>query len=517
MLLADLVGTSSAVAATAARSQKVARLADLLRRVDGDEVDIAVAFLTGEPRQGRIGVGWATVAALPSAASEVATLTLTEVDRTLDRLQALSGPGSASARAAALADLMGRATADEGDFLRRLLTGELRQGALAGVMVDAVAKAAEVPLGVVRRACMLAGDLGEVAQAALSGGEPALAAIGLEPLRPVQPMLATSAASMEEALVGIGTASIEWKLDGARVQAHRLGDEVRLFTRNLNDVTSRLPAVVAVLRRLPAEVVILDGEVLGVGEDDRPDRFQDSMSRFSRQEGGAGLGVWFFDCMHLDGVDLIDRALVERQAALDRVAGPAGVVVPRLVLEPTDDGPGPSAPSLRFLDEALAAGHEGVMVKAAASSYAAGRRGSAWRKVKPVQTFDLVVLAVEWGSGRRRGWLSNLHLGARQPGGGLVMVGKTFKGLTDELLAWQTEQLLARQVEQEGHVVRVRPELVVEIALDGVQRSTRYPGGVALRFARVRRYRLDKAPDEADTIDALRRLLGGDRDGTVTG
>jgi DNA ligase-1 len=366
-------------------------------------------------------------------------------------------------------------------------------------MADAVARAAGVPPALVRRAAMLAGDLPEVADRALAGGEAALAGIGLRVLTPVQPMLAATSASVGEAVAACGRSSVEWKLDGARVQAHRAGDEVRLFTRNLNEVTDRLPGVVEVLRSLPVSSVVLDGEVLW-GEE-RPAAFQETMRRFSAHAGrGDGLGVWFFDVLHVDGADLLDEPLESRIGVLDRVAGRWRI--PGTVTADPDE-------AAAVLDDALAAGHEGVVVKGASSLYEAGRRGSAWRKVKPVRTLDLVVLAAEWGHGRRQGWLSNLHLGARDPDGGFVMVGKTFKGLTDELLGWQTEQLLARESGRSGIVVHVRPELVVEIALDGVQASPRYPGGVALRFARVRRYRPDKAPDEADVIADVQAMLPG--------
>ncbi|MDQ4070685.1 MAG: ATP-dependent DNA ligase, partial [Actinomycetota bacterium] len=401
----------------------------------------------------------------------------------------------------ALRELLARATEAESDFLRRLLLGELRQGALEAVVVDALAVAASVPVDVVRRAVMLDGDLSRVAVIARTEGEAGLGAIGLELLRPVLPMLAASAPDVAEAIGACGLSSVEWKLDGARIQAHRDGDEVGLFTRNLNDVTARLPGVARLVRSLPAERLVLDGEVLGVGDDDRPDQFQDIMSRFGRHDGGGGdLGVRFFDLLHLDGRDLLDQPLLERARLLEAVVGPWKV--PSVV---TDD---PSV-AAAFAESALRAGHEGVMVKGASSRYEAGRRGSAWRKVKPVQTVDLVVLGAEWGHGRRRGWLSNLHLGARGPDGEFLMVGKTFKGLTDELLAWQTEQLLAREVAREGIVVHVRPELVVEVALDGVLTSDRYPGGVSLRFARVRRYRPDKSPAEADDIEAVRALRPG--------
>jgi DNA ligase-1 len=414
----------------------------------------------------------------------------------LAEVAGLSGPGSGTARVAAVRSLLTRATADEAELVRRLLLGDLRQGALEGIMADAVAKAAGVPAPLVRRAAMLAGDLPEVAELALAGGEAALAGIGLRVLTPVQPMLAATSATVAEAVDACGRASVEWKLDGARIQAHRAGDEVRLFTRNLNDITDRLPRIAGVLRSLPVSSVVLDGEVLW-GED-RPAAFQETMSRFSKQRGGGdGLGVWFFDVLHADGADLLDEPLETRLDVLERVAG--AWRIPGTVTDDPDE-------AAAVLDDALAAGHEGVVVKGASSPYEAGRRGSAWRKVKPVRTLDLVVLAAEWGHGRRQGWLSNLHLGARDPAGGFVMVGKTFKGLTDELLAWQTEQLLARETGRSGIVVHVRPELVVEIALDGVQTSTRYPGGVALRFARVRRYRDDKTPAEADLIADVQAL-----------
>lgn len=502
MLLSEVVATSAAVTSTASRSAKVAALADLLRRLAPDEAEVVVAALAGEARQGRIGVGWATVRALDVPAAAEASLTVANLDRALDDLAATVGTGSQAARASGLDRLLRAATADEQVFLRRLLLGELRQGALEGVAADAVARAAGVPLALVRRAAMLAGDLPSVAATALAGGAEALAGIGLEVGRFVQPMLAAPGDAITDALPAHGgPASVEQKLDGARLQAHRSGALVRLFTRNGNDVTSRLTAVADLLLALPCTSVVLDGEVIGLAEDERPDRFQDTMSRFGRHVGehGATLAVRFFDCLHLDGDDLLDEPLSIRSEALERVAGAWRVPLVRTAER---------AEAEAFLAASLAAGHEGVVVKDVASTYEAGRRGGAWRKVKPVRTLDLVVLAAEWGSGRRRGWLSNLHLGARDPEGGPpIMVGKTFKGLTDQLLRWQTDALLEREVRREDHTVVVEPELVVEIALDGAQRSTRYPGGVALRFARVRRYRDDKGPADADTIDAVRALL----------
>jgi DNA ligase 1 len=499
-LLAELVATSAAVAATTKRSEKVAALAGLLAQLQPDEIAPATAFLTGQTRQGRIGVGWATLKAVQPQPADEPSLTVADLDTFIGDLQVVVGTGSTAERHMQLAGLFERATAAEADFLHRLLLGDLRQGALEGLMLDAIAKGAGVPATSVRRAAMLAGDIPATARVALTEGEAGLDAVHLKVLHPVLPMLAATAASVGEAVVACGRASVEWKLDGARIQAHRRGDEVRLFTRNLNEVTNRLGGVVDVVRGLPVDDIILDGEVIGMAEEDASDTFQDTMSSFGRrtQPGGERLGVWFFDCLHVDGADLIDLPLEQRLVHLERVAGPW-----RVTGTITDD----PAVAASVLDQSLAAGHEGVMVKGADSSYEAGRRGKSWRKVKPVRTFDLVVLAAEWGHGRRQGWLSNLHLGARDPSGGFVMVGKTFKGLTDQLLTWQTEQFLARETGRRGIVVDIRPELVVEIALDGVQRSTRYAGGVALRFARVKRYRPDKSPAEADTIDDLRGLL----------
>ena len=574
---AEVAAASDAAGATRSRLAKVAAFAELFARLQPDEVRPVVAMLSGAIRQGRIGVGWATVSnlSIPPATGEP-SLEIDDVDAAFDRLAATIGPGSVAAREAVLHELFGQATAAEADLLRRLLTGELRHGALESLVADAVAKGAGIPVAVVRRAAMLTGDLPTMAATALhGGGRPTLEATGLSVGIAVQPMLAASAATVDEALQLTGEASVEWKLDGARIQAHRNGDDVRLFTRNLNDVTERLPGIAALVRSFPARDLVLDGEAIGWSDDgERPGVFQDTMSSFGRQAAGAGarLAAAFFDVLHVDGEDLLDRPLSERQMVLDRVAGAAAI--PRLIT-------GDAAAATAFADDALARGHEGVMVKALDSTYDAGRRGGAWRKVKPVRTLDLVVLAAEWGSGRRQGWLSNLHLGARAtpeeavatptggeahaetlipaasetpkrlvatlPGGeaqppaakpplvgapegpeaeagaqapqgrsdarsrpdNYVMVGKTFKGLTDALLTWQTEQFLAREVRRDGHIVFVRPELVVEIALDGVQRSTRYPGGVALRFARVKRYRDDKGPADADTIDTVRAMLPG--------
>lgn len=501
-LLGDLAATSAAVASTPARSGKVAVLAELLRRLEPAEIEPAVGFLIGSPRQGKVGVGWGHVGSIESSPAPEASLTVADLDAAIDRLQAVGGPGSVAARKAELTALLSAATPGEVDLIRAVLLGDIRQGALDGVMTAAVAKAAGVTVAAVRRAAMLAGDLLSAAAAALNGGAAALAAGNLEVGRPVLPMLASTAVGVADAIAELGESSVEWKLDGARIQAHRAGDVVHLYTRNQNEVTDRLPAVVDVVLQLAATGLILDGEVVGVDiDDERPDAFQDTMSRFSRHHGGGhGLVVRFFDCLYADGRSLLDEPLVERVAVLGRVAGP-WAIAGRITADPGE--------AAAVLDEALAAGHEGVVVKAVGSTYEAGRRGKAWRKVKPVRTLDLVVLAAEWGYGRREGLLSNLHLGARDPAGGFVMVGKTFKGLTDAMLTWQTERLLALEVERRGIQVHVRPELVVEIAVDAAQSSTRYPGGVTLRFARVKRYRDDKGPDEADTIDAVRSLLPG--------
>ncbi len=506
------------VASTTKRTVKRDALADLLGSIDPDEIEPVVGVLVGELRQGRIGVGWAAIRGLDVEPATEPTLTVGDVDGAVDTLAATTGPGSQGARRAQLEALFARATAPEADLLGRLFVGEIRTGALAGVVTDAVAVAAGLPLAVVRRAVMLAGDLGAVARLALVDGRDAVEAVGLRPLRPVLPMLASTSESVADAITEVGRASVEWKLDGARIQVHRVGDDVRIYTRNLNDVTDRLPAVAALVRSFATTSVVLDGEILGfLGPDEAPRAFQDTMSRFSNESrpGEAddpGLVPFFFDLLHLDGRDLIDEPLTARRAALVDLA--PGHVIPGTETEDPEVAAG-------VLREALDRGHEGVMVKAAASTYDAGRRGKAWRKVKPVHTLDLVVLAVEWGSGRRTGTLSNIHLGARDPErpDRFVMVGKTFKGMTDEMLAWQTERFQALRTDgppgtgdgdgRDGHVVHVRPEQVVEIALDGVQTSTRYPGGVALRFARVVRYRHDKTAAEADDLTTVRALRPG--------
>jgi ATP-dependent DNA ligase I len=503
VLLVRIAEVSQAVAATSGRLAKIDLLAAALREAGPAEVPIAVAYLSGELPQRQIGVGWAALRdGFPAAASP--TLGLAEVDAALTAIGALAGKGSAAGRKALVGELFGRATPAEQRFLFGLLSGELRQGALEGVMTDAVARAASVPVQDVRRAMMLRGSLGAVAAAALAGGSEALHAFGLEVGRPVRPMLAASANSIAEALDKIGPeaqAAVEWKLDGIRIQAHLSAGSVRLFTRTLDEITGRLPEVVAALAQLPVRAAVLDGELIALYEDGRPLPFQDTASRAASAEGPP-LSVFLFDALHLEDADLIDRPAWKRHAEL-AWAVPPSLLMPRLVTDSV-------AEASEFFRDAIARGHEGVVVKSLEAPYAAGRRGAGWIKVKPRHTLDLVVLAVEWGHGRRRGWLSNLHLGARDPAtGGFVMLGKTFKGLTDELLTWQTSRLLALEDHRDSYTVHVRPELVVEIAFDGVQRSPRYPGGLALRFARVLRYREDKPAAEADTIDMVRALAPG--------
>ncbi|MDX6597518.1 MAG: ligase 1 [Gaiellales bacterium] len=504
MLLADLVATSAAVAATRSRLAKIAALADCLRRAGPGEVAIVVGYLSGELRQRRTGVGWAALRDLPAPAGAPA-LEVSEVDRAFATIEAAGGAGSARVRRDALAALFARATAEEQRFLAMLAGGELRQGALAGIVTDAVAAAAGIDAAAVRRAAMLAGDLPAVAEAALTSGATGLDAFHLQVGRPVQPMLAKTAPSLEAALETTGRAAVEWKLDGVRIQVHRDGDDVAVFTRTLDPVTERMPEIVEAVRALPLRTVILDGEAIALRPDGRPRPFQETASRAASRGNpealreAVPLTAFFFDVLHLDGRDLLDLPGSERLAAIEPIL-PAGAWVPRLVTADAGE-------ARAFSDDALARGHEGVVVKALSAPYEAGRRGAGWLKVKPVHTLDLVVLAAEWGHGRRQGLLSNLHLGARDPEtNGFVMLGKTFKGLTDELLEWQTTRLLELEERRTASTVHVHPELIVEIAFDGIQTSSRYPGGMALRFARVIRYRPDKRAGESDTIATVRQL-----------
>lgn len=505
MLLDHVVVTSTDVGAASSRLAKIARIAELLTAADPREVAVVVSWLSGELPQRQIGVGWAALRTLPAPAAEP-SLSVADVDAAFSAIGAVAGKGSQARRAELIGDLFAAATEPEQVFLRRLLGGELRQGALAGVMADAVARAGGIPATAVRRAAMLGGDLPGVAAAALTGGAAALADFTLRVGRPVGPMLAQTSTGVGDALHRLGGEAVfEAKLDGARVQIHRSGDEVTVYTRSLDDVTARLPEVVEATLALPVTDLIADGEAIALRPDLRPHRFQVTASRFGRSVDVAAaraaqpLSVFFFDVLHLDGTDLLDEPAHVRAAALDAVVPPHHRV-DRLVIADT-------VAAQEFLDRTLAAGHEGVMAKSLSSPYEAGRRGAGWLKVKPVHTLDLVVLAVEWGSGRRTGKLSNIHLGARDPAGGFVMLGKTFKGMTDAMLDWQTArftELAAGPLDQ--YVVPLRPEQVVEIAFDGVQGSSRYPGGMALRFARVVRYRDDKGPAEADTVDTVRAL-----------
>ena len=540
MLFVDLAATSAAVTVTSGRRAKVELLATALTALaaTGDPlaIEAGAAYLAGEMRQRQIGVGWAGLRELPAPAV-APTLTVREVDARLADMGALAGAGSQARRRALVQSLFGAATTDEQRLLRGIISGEVRQGAQAGLLADAIASAARVPLALVRRALLLSGDFKTVAGAALSGGAPALGAFRLTLGRPLAPMLAQAASGVSEALTGTGSpASVDVKLDGIRVQVHRDGDEVAVFSRSLDDITARVPEIVAVARSLPARALVLDGEALAVDAAGRARPFQETSGQAARQASGppiqpgsgsesasealvatarlaraaadppGGKGVradlrlvpYFFDLLHLDGVDLVDEPGTTRWAALDSAVS-EGLRVARTLVDTVDEAEATFA-------TALAQGYEGVVIKAVGSPYDVGRRGSAWVKVKPRHTLDLVVLAAEWGHGRRRGWLSNLHLGARDPAGGFVMLGKTFKGMTDAILAWQTARLLELATDRGDWVVTVRPELVVEIAFDGIQASTRYPGGVTLRFARVLRYREDKSAGEADTIEAVRSL-----------
>jgi DNA ligase-1 len=520
MRLAELVETSSRVAATRSRLEKVAHLAELLRRLPPPLIPIAASYLAGELPQGKLGVGYAVLSALreeaAAPAAVEAALDIAEVDRVFAAIKAEAGGGSASRRAALLRGLLARASATEQGFLLRLIIGDLRQGALESVVAEAVARAFDVPPEAVRRAVMLAGSLPPVAAALAEAGAGALGRFGLELFRPVQPMLAESADAPEAALDRLGEAAFEYKLDGARVQVHKDGERVEVYSRAGNRVTAAVPEIVARVAALPARRLVLDGEAIALGPHHRPLPFQVTMRRFGRRldverlRAELPLDVAFFDLLRVDDDTLLDRPLGERWAALEGASGGAALV-PRLVTGRADQ-------AAAFLERALADGYEGLMAKGLGSRYSAGRRGQEWLKLKRAHTLDLVVLAAEWGSGRRRGWLSNLHLGARDPdAGGFVMLGKTFKGMTDQILRWQTEALLAREIGRDGMTVHVRPELVAEIAFGDVQASPQYPGGVALRFARLKRYREDKGPADADTIATVRALLPGNPESGADG
>jgi DNA ligase 1 len=504
-VFSDVVRVSGQVAATSSRLAKTAALAELLRRLEPGEVEIALPYLSGDTRQGKLAVGFATLQSARTTPAAAPVLTVLDVDGAFQQLKQLKGKGSSGKRTALLRELLVRATAEEQDFLVRLMVGELRQGALEGIMVEALASAAKLPPAEVRRAVAFAGAIAPVAAAALTQGAPGLAQFSIRLMQPVLPMLAQPAESMQAALEALGTALVEWKLDGARVQVHKSAGEVRVYTRNLNEVTSRVPEIVAVVKNVSANQLILDGEAIALRADRRPHPFPVTMSRFGSQQederrrAQLPLSVFFFDCLYLDGASLFDHPTRERREALQRALPPEWVT-PAVV---TSEAP----EAQRFYEAALAAGHEGVMAKSLDAPYEAGRRGAGWLKVKRARTLDLVVLAAEWGHGRRKGWLSNLHLGARDPRSGeFVMLGKTFKGMTDAVLEWQTKEFQKLATRQDEWTVYLRPEMVVEIAFNDLQESSQYPGGLALRFARVKGYRPDKRPDEADTIDTVRQI-----------
>jgi DNA ligase 1 len=505
MLLAHVVEASRRVGETTKRLEKVNLLAGVLRELHAEEIEIGVAFLSGSTRQGRIGIGYATLRDASSSAADQPSLEVLEVDRALEGLAAVQGPGSEQRRRDLLQRTLTRATREEQQFLTRLLLGELRQGALEGLMLDALAKASGLKPERVRRAAMMAGGATQIARAVIEEGESGLAKFEIRLFRPVQPMLAQTAEDVNEALQELDEAALEYKFDGARVQAHKFGDEVIVFSRSSKDVSAAVPEVVQAVQALPAKDLILDGEVLSLDERGRPHPFQITMRRFGRKLEVERMAreqpvvPFWFDLMYLNGMPLIDEPQARRFAALSELV-PPDMVVPHLVTGEVERGED-------FLHEALERGHEGVMAKSTSAGYAAGARGQSWLKIKRARTLDLVVLAAEWGNGRRQGWLSNLHLGARDTDkGGFAMLGKTFKGLTDEILAWQTQELLKLEIARDGNTVYVEPKLVVEIAFNEIQVSPRYLSGLALRFARVKRYRTDKPTAEADTFETVQKL-----------
>lgn len=509
MELGELVTLVAAVRATPKKTEKVLRLATGLRQVRGRELVLLASYLVGTIPQGRIGVGWKLIeAAMPQGPHSPGTpLTLADIDRTMSILAADQGSGSFDRRATELGRLFERAAPEERRFLGGLLIGEIRQGALEGLLLDAIATAAEVPPPAVRGAMMFSGNIGEVACRAMEEGAAGLARIGFRLLNPVAPMLANAAADPAEALERLGEASFEYKLDGARIQVHKQHEAIRIFTRQLQEVTNRLPELVQWMAALPVREIVLEGEAIALRPDGRPLPFQVTMRRFGRIKDVEAarreipLSCFFFDCLYVEGRGaLLARPYRERMEILDATV-PLTSLIPRLVTGDRETAEG-------FLRQAFDAGHEGLMAKSQAAPYVAGQRGFHWLKIKAAKTLDLVVLAAEWGSGRRTGLLSNLHLGARDSEtGGFVMLGKTFKGLTDNLLRWQTEQFLALEERRDGMTVYVKPVLVVEIAFSDIQESPRYPGGLALRFARVKRYRPDKTPQEADTIRTVIELF----------
>lgn len=507
MLLAQLVATSRRISQTAKRLEKIALLGELLRACGPSEIEIAVSFLSGFTRQGNIGIGYSTLQQSSVPPVREATLTLSDVDSGFLEIAAVKGAGADRNRREALARLLGRATAPEQEFIGRLLMGELRQGALSGLMLDGLARAAGVPLERVRRAAMMAGGVSRIAGPLLAEGEAGLSRFAIQLFQPVQPMLAQTAEDASEAIHELGEAALEYKFDGARIQAHKSGDDVKVFSRRSNDVTAAVPEVVEAVRALPARTLVLDGEVLSLNAEDRPQPFQVTMKRFGRKldvnrmREELPLTPFWFDLIYLDDASLIDESQRRRFGALKEIV-PAGNLVPNLVTANPGDAED-------FLHAALAHGHEGIMAKATEAGYAAGARGQSWLKIKRARTLDLIVLAAEWGHGRRTGFLSNLHLGARETeNGGFAMLGKTFKGLTDEMLAWQTAELLKLEIARDAYTVYVEPKMVVEVAFNEIQISPRYASGLALRFARVKRYRPDKSAADADTFETVQKLAG---------
>jgi ATP-dependent DNA ligase I len=506
-LLTTVVTTSSQVAEASARSVKTRLLADCLRTLDREELEIAVMYLSGEIRQGRIGIGPSALRICTQSPAPTPNLELLEVDRILDELMAISGSGSSAKRTATLQALFARATRQEQEFLLRLLAGDIRQGALAGVMVDAIAKATGVPVAEVRRAAMYESNLGTIARVALESGSSGLTRFQLQVMAPVDPMLAQTAKDVDEALELLdGDIAFEWKMDGARIQVHKQGDVVRIFTRGLNDVTAAIPEIADQARMLAADELVLDGEAIAFAATGRPQPFQTTMRRFGRKldvvrlQQELPIRAFYFDCLWRNNVSLVDLPTRKRIEVLSQ-ALPAELLIPRLVTRARGE-------AAAFYDDAISQGHEGLMAKSLDAPYEAGNRGASWLKIKRAHTLDLVVLAAEWGHGRRHGTLSNLHLGAFDSATQqYVMLGKTFKGLTDAMLEWQTREFLARETHRDAHTVYVRPEIVVEIAFSDLQASPRYAGGLALRLARVKRYRPDKRVEEADTMEAVRKLF----------
>jgi DNA ligase 1 len=505
--LADVVETSRKIAGTSRRLEKIALLAGMLQALGPEEIDVAVAWLSGRLRQPRIGIGYVAVREAATAPAQSASLEVTGLDRSFESIAAARGPGSSGRRIEALREVLARATEPEQGFIIGLIGGELRQGALEGLMLEAIAKASGVALDKVRQAAMVAGDAGAVARPLLEKGEAGIAEFSVRLFQPLQPMLAQTAEDVEEALGDLGEAALEYKLDGARVQVHKSGDQVRVYSRALNEVTAAVPEIVETARALPARDVILDGETLSLRADGRPQPFQITMRRFGRRldverlRGELPLAPFWFDLLYLDGASLLDEPQSRRFDELMKLA-PADSVIPHTIAANAQAAG-------EFLAQSLGAGHEGIMAKARAAGYAAGGRGRSWLKIKHVHTLDLVVLAAEWGSGRRKGWLSNLHLGARDAEkGGFAMLGKTFKGLTDEMLAWQTQELLKLEIARDHYTVFVEPKLVVEIAFNEIQISPRYASGLALRFARVKRYRTDKTAAESDTFQTVKKIAG---------